>query len=177
MGHNHRADQARADAPACGVGEFGFLVAAQEFDVEGLGEVLGHEMAGAALEGFPILHEGFDGVGGIGAGEFFGIRLAPLDDRNRQEFFREVGIDIKHAQGFFLCFFFGFVGGVALLPEEFRRAQEQARAQFPAHDVAPLIDQQRQIAIALDTLGIHVADDGFAGWADDEGFFELAAGL
>ena len=69
------------------------------------------------------------------------------------------------------------MGGVAFLPEEFGGAQEKAGAHFPAHDVAPLVDEQGQIAVALDPLGVHVADDGFAGGADDEGLFEFAAGL
>ena len=55
------------------------------------------------------------------------------------------------------------MGGVTFLPVEFQRAQEQARAHFPAHHVAPLVDQHRQVAVRLDPLGVHVADDGLGG--------------
>ena len=61
------------------------------------------------------------------------------------------------------------------LPEEFRRAQEHARAQLPANDVGPLIDQHRQIAPALDPLGEEVADDGLRRRPDDVGLFQLLA--
>ena len=57
------------------------------------------------------------------------------------------------------------VRGVALLPEELRGAQEQSRPQFPAHDVAPLIEQQRQVAVALDPLGHELTDHGLRGRA------------
>ena len=43
----------------------------------------------------------------------------------------------------------GGVGGVALLPEELAGPQEHAGAQLPAHDVGPLVEQQRQVAVAV----------------------------
>ena len=66
---------------------------------------------------------------------------------------------------------------VALLPEELGGAQEHARAQLPAHHVGPLVDQQRQIAPALNPLGEEVADDGLRRRPDDVRLFQfLAAG-
>ena len=67
------------------------------------------------------------------------------------------------------------VRGVALLPEKLGGAQEHARAQLPADDVGPLVDQHRQIAIALNPLREEVADDGFRSRADDVGLFQLLA--
>ena len=58
--------------------------------------------------------------------------------------------------------------GVAFLPEEFRGAQEQARAHFPADDVGPLVDQDRQIAIGLHPLRVARADDRLGGWPNDQ---------
>ena len=176
VGHDHCANQTRRDAPTGGPGVFEFLVAAEEFDFEGFGKILAEEVGGAGLEGFAILHEGFDAVGGDGAGEFFRIGFGTLDHGNREEFLGEGGVDIEHAQGFGAGFGFGFVGGVAFLPEEFGGAEEEAGAHFPAHDVAPLVDQEGQVAVGLDPLGVHVADDGFGGGADDERLFELAGG-
>ena len=46
----------------------------------------------------------------------------------------------------------GGVRGVAFLPEELGGAQEQARAHLPAHHVGPLVDEQRQVAVALHPL-------------------------
>ena len=58
--------------------------------------------------------------------------------------------------------------GVAFLPEEFGGAQEDARAHFPAHDVGPLVDQNREVAIGLDPLRVARADDRLGGRADDQ---------
>ena len=69
---------------------------------------------------------------------------------------------------------FGGMRRVPFLPKEFGRAQEQPRAHFPAHDVGPLIDENRQIAIRLHPFGVHGADDGFAGRAHHQRFFERA---
>ena len=66
---------------------------------------------------------------------------------------------------------------MAFLPEEFRGAQEHARAQFPADHVGPLVQQHRQIAPALNPLGEEVADDGLRRRPDHVRLFEfLAAG-
>ena len=64
---------------------------------------------------------------------------------------------------------------MALLPEELGRAQEQAGAQLPAHDVGPLVQQQRQVAVALDPLGHVLADDRLAGGPHDDRLVELLA--
>ncbi len=64
---------------------------------------------------------------------------------------------------------------MAFLPEELRGAQEHARAQLPANDVGPLVDQHRQVAPALDPLGEEVADDGLRRRADDVRLFQLLA--
>ena len=69
----------------------------------------------------------------------------------------------------------GGVGRVALLPEELGGAQEQAGPQLPAHDVGPLVQQQRQVAVALDPLAHVLADDGLAGGPHHEGLLELLA--
>ena len=62
----------------------------------------------------------------------------------------------------------GLVRGVAFLPEEFRGPQEKARAHFPADDVCPLIDEDRQVAIGLHPLRVARADDRLAGRPHDE---------
>lgn len=176
VGHDHRADEAGGYAPAGGVAVGFLLVAAEVLDVEGFGEVLAEVVGGAHLEGFAVLHEGFDAEGDVGAGELFGFGFAAFDDGYGEDVFGEVCVDVEHAEGFFAGLLGGFVGGVAFLPEELGGAEEEAGAHFPAHDVAPLVDQDGEVAVALDPLGVHVADDGFGGGADDEGFFEGTAG-
>ena len=79
-------------------------------------------------------------------------------------------VNIEHALSFFARFGFGFVHGVAFLPEELRCAQKQPRPHFPAHDVAPLVDENRQVAIGLDPLGVTRADDRLGRWPNDQRF-------
>ena len=71
------------------------------------------------------------------------------------------------------------VGGVAFLPEEFRGAQEQPRAHLPAHHIGPLVDQHRQVAVALDPALEGVADDRLRRRPDDQRLlqFGLRIGL
>ena len=66
---------------------------------------------------------------------------------------------------------------VPLLPQELGCAQEQACAHFPAEDVAPLVDQQGQVAVRLYPVAEGVPDDGFARGANDELFFKLCFGV
>ena len=72
-------------------------------------------------------------------------------------------------------FLLGGMGGVTFLPVELQRAQEQACAQLPAHHIAPLVDQHRQVAVGLDPLGVHVADDGLGGGAHHQRLFQFFA--
>ncbi len=67
--------------------------------------------------------------------------------------------------------------GVPLLPQELRGAQEQPGAKLPAHDVRPLIDQQRQVAVALHPLSERSADDCFGRGSDNQRLLELGLGV
>ena len=69
----------------------------------------------------------------------------------------------------------GGVGGVALLPEELGGAQEQPGPQLPAHDVGPLVDQQREVPVALHPLGEVAVDDGLAGGPHHHRLLQLLA--
>ena len=64
---------------------------------------------------------------------------------------------------------------MSFLPEELAGAQKQARAQLPADHVGPLVEQQGQVAVAVDPLGEEMADDGFRGRPDDVRLLELLA--
>src|SRR3546814_2263312 len=66
---------------------------------------------------------------------------------------------------------------MAFLPQEFAGAQEHARAHFPAHDIRPLIDLQRQVAPALHPAAHRRTDDGFRRRADDQRLFQLRLGI
>ena len=44
---------------------------------------------------------------------------------------------------------------MTFLPQEFGGAQEDSRSQLPSHDVRPLVEQQRQIAVTVDPLAMY----------------------
>ena len=177
VGHDEGAHQAGADAPRGGpnVRLPSFFVGKR--DVEGLGEVLTQEVRGAGLQGLAVLHEGFDAIGVLGAGEALALGLHALDDGHRHEVLGKVRVDLEHLLGFLDSFVLGGVGRVAFLPEEFRRAQEQARAHFPPHHVGPLIHEQRQITVTLDPVLVGVPNDGLRRGANDEFFFQARVGI
>jgi len=72
-----------------------------------------------------------------------------------------VGVDVvEDPQRLGQRLVFSLMRGVPLLPEELPCAQEEARTEFPAHDVGPLVVEQRQVAVGLDPAGVRRPDDG-----------------
>ena len=129
-------------------------------DAESLCEAVAEIVAGSGLQGFSVVHQGFDGVGGLCAGEFFFIRLAALDDGDRQHFLAEGGIYVQHLDGALFCLFCRSVGSVAFLPQKFPGAEEGPGGLFPSHHGAPLVIDFRQIPVGMDISGIEVAEQG-----------------
>ena len=75
--------------------------------------------------------------------------FAPLMTGMAMKSSRERGVHVEHAHRLLARLGLGRVDRVALLPEELRRAQEEARAHLPPDDVRPLVDEDGQIAVAL----------------------------
>ncbi len=144
----------------------------EELYARSLGEVLAEEVGSACLEGLAVLHHGFYAKGRFGTREALTSGFFTFDDGHGHELLSEGFIDIEHLAGFDPGFFCCGMGGVAFLPEEFCGAEKEACAHFPADDVGPLVDEDGEIAVALDPLGVELADDGLAGGADDEWLFE-----
>ena len=178
MGHDYRADETGRDAPARRVGVLHRAVLVLELDVEGLREVLSEEVARPGLESLLVAHHRLAGICVVSAGEALALGLLAFEDGEREVLGHDAAVDLEHFQRLFDGLFFRRVGGVALLPEEFGGAQEEARALLPAHDVGPLVDEDGQVAPRLHPFAVHVADDGLGGRAHDERLFELfAAGV
>jgi len=173
MGHDDGTDKASGHTPRGGVAVLELIILIQEFDIKGFGEVLPEVMRGAALERAGIAHHGFNSVGMLGAGKFLGLAFAPRNDRDGSFVDGKIGVDIEHAQGFLFGFLSGGVGGMTLLPIKLERAEEETGAHLPADNIAPLVDEHGQVAVGLDPLGIHGANNGFRGWANDKRFLEL----
>ena len=73
-------------------------------------------MRGAGLQGFTILHHGFDAKRIHGSGKSLGSAFGPPDDRHGQLLFSHPGIYIQHQVGAFDGFCAGGMSRVALLP-------------------------------------------------------------
>ncbi len=125
-------------------------------------------MRRAGLDRLPVLHHRFDAEGLDRAGKSFALRFLPAEDRDRAMIAHEGLVDVEHALRFLARFRFALVHGVAFLPEELGRAQEKPRAHFPADDVGPLVDQDRQIAVTLHPLRVGRADDCLGSWPNDQ---------
>src|SRR4051794_24207230 len=83
-------------------------------------------------------------------------------------------VNVEHLLRLSARFGFGFVNGVPFLPKKLARAQENSGSHLPADHVAPLVDKDRKIAIALDPLRVTRADNGLRGRANDQWFREGA---
>ncbi len=174
--HDEGADQAGRDAPRGGVDVFLLPVPPGEGDVLGLREVLPEVVGGAGLDGLLVLHHRLHREGVDGAGEAFRLGFLPGDDRDGEMVAQEVLVEFVDEFRFLDGLLLRGVGGVALLPEELGGAQEEAGAHLPAHHVGPLVDEQRQVAVALDPAREGGADDGLGGRADDVGFGQFPGG-
>ena len=158
-----------------GPNEFAFPLLVLERHIEGLGEILPEMVARSSLQGPRVLHHGLDAIGLEGAGELLGFGLHPLDHRHRHELLGEGGVDVQHPPRLLVGLRLGGMGGVPLLPEELRGAQEEPRAHLPSHHIGPLVDQDGQVAVGHDPLAVHVPDDRLRGRAHVERLFELLA--
>ena len=149
-------------------------VGIQVTDLKCVGEVLSQLVRSAHLKGLPVAHHGLTGHRVDRAGEPFGRGLAPDEDWHRELVDHEVGVDVQHDTGGIggrVCC--GGVRGVALLPQEFGGPQEKPRPQLPPHHVRPLVQQQRQITVALHPLAHVLADDRLRGRPNHHRFLEL----
>src|SRR5215831_14549152 len=109
----------------------------------------------------------------VSSSKLFFFRLPAFDHRHADIFLRESAVNAEHALSLFLRVLISCMGRVALLPEEFCSAQKQPRTHFPPDDVAPLIDQQRQVPIRLNPISKRVPNDGLRGRPNDQRLFEL----
>ena len=146
MRHDERADHPRAHSPAGRPRIFELAVARLKLDPGCLRKVLPEEMRGACLDGFSILDHRLDAKRAHRPGKALTFRLLAGDYRNRQIVPRESLIDAEHFHGFRERLGFSLVRGVALLPEELRRAKEQPGPQLPANHICPLVEKHGQVA-------------------------------
>ena len=143
VSHDKAADHAGADAPARCEAVFMPALAAEISDVICLCKMVAEIMTRSHLQSFSVLHHRLKGIGCFRSRKFLFFALSAADNGNCKHVLHKVTVNFKHTLGFFLCFLGGCVRGVALLPEEFARAQEGAGVLFPSYNVCPLVIEQR----------------------------------
>ncbi len=177
MGHDKSTHKARRYAPRRGPDILQLSFAVGILYIESLGEVLSEEVRGAALQSLAVLHQRLYGVGILRSGETFVGALASDDYRHAHIILDERLVYAYH----FLCLgyrlFARFVSRMALLPQEFGRAQEQSGTHLPAHNVGPLVAQNRKVAVGLNPALVRIPDDCLGGRAHDELLFEFGIGV
>ena len=147
----------------------------QKLNVERLGEILSEIVRSARLQALAVVHHRFHAESRDRAREFFLFRLAAREYGYGEAGFGKFFIDAQHFHGLFHRLFLGSVDGVPFLPQKLAGTEERAGGLFPAHDVRPLVYENGQIAVGLQPLGIHFADDGLAGRTDHERLREFFA--
>ena len=159
MGHDEPAHQSRGRTPRCRETQCGLTFFVLKVDVEGPGKVLAEFVRGRHLQRLAVAHHALTGHGVRRTRETLAGRLDTQVRRHRKHLLQEVVVHLEmdlHRVGRRVG---GIgVGGVSFLPEELRGAQEEPGAQFPPHDIRPLVEQQRQVAITLDPLGHEFAN-------------------
>ena len=176
MHHDQGAYEAGAHAPAGGPGVLELSATALEFDASGLGKILTEEMRGSGLNGFAVLNHRLDAISAKRAGEAFALAFLAGENRQRQKVPRECLINAQHFHRLLFRLFAGLVGGVALLPEEFGGAEKQAWTHFPADDIRPLVQQNRQVAPGFHPACVGRADDGLGGGTHHKRLGKLPGG-
>src|SRR5437899_648794 len=177
MRHDQPADQPRGDAPGSIPHVLEAAGSSLILHAERLGEILAEVVRGARLQRLVILHQGFNGVRAQRARELLALRLHAGDHGHRHPLLGKAAVDAENGFRLALGIRLIDVRRMPFLPQEFRGAEEQPGPELPAHDIGPLVQEQRQIAVALDPLGEHRVDDRFRRRPNDERLFELRAGV
>src|SRR5687767_15872907 len=122
------------------------LVPSLELNLEGFREILSKVVRRAGLQRAPVAHQRLDRIRAGGAGELLALTLGAVNNGHRELRLAELLVEREDLQGLRLRLLRRLVGGVAFLPEKFRRAEEWARDFLPPDDVGPLVDEHGKIA-------------------------------
>ena len=177
MGHDERTHQSGRNAPRGRPHIFELALFVDILHVERLGEILSQKMRRTALQGLAVLHQRLDGQRILGARKPLVGRFVAYDDRNRHPLFGEFLVYVDHLFCLLDSLLARGMRRMALLPQELGGTQEQARTHLPAHDVRPLVAEDRKVAVRLDPVFIGVPDDGLRRGTHDQLLFELSIGV
>lgn len=174
--HDQHADRPRGQAPAVLPHQLPLYASAPRGaptarvglvgNAEHLGEVLAEAVRGGGLHRAAVRgDERLDGGRVEPSREFLLLRFAAFNHGNRQQLFVHPRVVVQDLQHLLLRLLLRRERAVALLPlggiprfylpEELARADERRRVlELPADDVRPLVQTQREVAVAADPSGI-----------------------
>ncbi len=104
-------------------------------------------MGSSGLEGFPIMHQGFDCVGSHRAGKGFMFCLFAFQKWDGKQISAAIIIDIKHPSDIVFGVFPIGKKAMTLLPKEFGTSQKRTGRLFPTDDGTPLIVTDREVSM------------------------------
>ena len=158
MYHDDRADETCGNAPGSLVRILQCVLIVGVLYAESSGKAVTKVVAGAGLECLSVVHEGLDGVGRYGSGKFLLVGLSASYHGHRKEILAEIGIDVQHLYGAFLCLLLSCVDGVTFLPQKLTGTKERSRLLFPAHYRAPLVVYLGQISVGMDEVFVKITE-------------------
>ena len=150
-------------------------LAGLELNAGGFGEILTKEVRGSGLDGLAILHHRFDAIGALGPWEALAFALLAAENRHGEKVARKGLVNAKHFHRFLLGLGARFVGRVPLLPKKLGSAEKETGSHFPADDIGPLVEKDREVAPGFHPAGVGGADDGFGGRTHDQWLGEFAS--
>ncbi|OPZ72041.1 MAG: hypothetical protein BWY82_01528 [Verrucomicrobia bacterium ADurb.Bin474] len=174
MGHNKSAHEPGAHSPGSGPRILFATLLTQVTDVAAFGKILPEEVGCSGLKRLSILHHCLNTVGTDCARETLSFSLFTLYNRHRHALLRKLLIDIEHLERFLHCFLRSRVNRMAFLPKKLCRAEKDPGPHFPPHHVGPLVDEQRQVTIALHPVAVNLADDRLRCRPDNQRLLEFS---
>mmetsp|Transcript_6675 Transcript_6675/g.22987 ORF Transcript_6675/g.22987 Transcript_6675/m.22987 type:complete len:376 (-) Transcript_6675:559-1686(-) len=179
MDHDHHSDGPRCQAPRVLPNEVLALPANGlrfVLDVEHLGKVLAEAVRGTALH--PLARgrdEGLHGGGVQSSRKLFLLGFLSPHHRHGQELLVDLGVEVQDVQDLGVGLRLGSKGGVALLPQELPAPDEGGRVlELPPDHVAPLVQAQRQVAVAPDPVRVEWVHHRLARGADRDGDVQVS---
>mmetsp|Transcript_36259 Transcript_36259/g.91114 ORF Transcript_36259/g.91114 Transcript_36259/m.91114 type:complete len:471 (+) Transcript_36259:51-1463(+) len=173
--HDHDADGARGEAPRVLPHQLLALVLRLVLDLKHLGKVRAQAVRGRALDAAPGgRHKGLHRRGVQAAGKLLRLGLDALDDRHAEQLLVHALVQVQDLPHLHLRLGLGGKGGVPLLPQKLAAADEgRGVLELPAHDVGPLVQLERQVAVAADPLRVVGVHHRLRGGADGQRHVQL----
>ena len=116
VNHDDRTDHTCCHTPGCLVYVFQCIVLVCVLNAECSGESVTEVVACTGLKCFTVMHQGLNCVGSYCTCEFFFVCLLTFDDRDSQNFFAEISVQVQHLDRSLLCFLCCCVCSMTFLP-------------------------------------------------------------